>query len=426
MKQPGFDFDIHQESGAARLGTYTTPHGAIQTPAFVAVGTQATVKSVTPEEVKAAGIQVIFCNTYHLYLRPGPEVVAKMGGLHRFMNWDRPILTDSGGFQVFSLGAGIEHGVGKIANIFPGEEGGVQSQSAPAKTARPGESFVTIEEEQVIFRSHLDGSLHTFTPEKSIAIQRALGADIILAFDECTSPLHDAEYTRQSCYRTHRWAERSLRYFQQSEPQHGYAQALYGIVQGGAFHDIRVESAQVIGGMDFDGIAIGGNLGKTKEDMHAVLDWTVPHLPREKPRHLLGIGDVPDIFEAVQRGCDTFDCVAPTRIARNGALHARFDDDGTPLPKFRLNLRNARFRDDPRPVEARCDCYTCQHYSRAYLHHLIRADEMLAYTLATIHNLHFITRLCAEIRQALRDGTFQEMKRDWLAPVDLYRADGRR
>lgn len=414
MIQPGFSFDIHKERGAARLATYGTPHGAIETPAFVAVGTQAAVKALTPEQVKAAGIQVIFNNTYHLYLRPGAEVVAKLGGLHRFMQWDRPILTDSGGFQVFSLGASIEHGVGKIANIFPGEAGGVEQSQDRAKVARPGGSMVKVEEEQVIFKSHLDGSMHVFTPEKSILVQRALGADMILAFDECTSPLHDADYTRASWQRTHRWAERSLRAFQESEPQHGYAQVLYGIVQGGAFRDIREESAQVIGAMDFDAIAIGGNLGKTKQDMHAVIDWTIPHLPREKPRHLLGIGDIPDIFEAVERGCDTFDCVAPTRQARNGGLHARWDDDGKPLPKFRVNLRNARFRDDPRPVLENCTCYTCQYYSRAYLHHLLRADEMLGYTLATIHNLHFIATLCADIRRALRADTLADLKADWL------------
>ncbi|MGH2541836.1 MAG: tRNA guanosine(34) transglycosylase Tgt [Ardenticatenaceae bacterium] len=415
MNQPGFAFDVHKETGAARLATYTTPHGQIQTPAFVAVGTQATVKAVTPEQVAAAGIQVIFSNTYHLYLRPGAEVVAGLGGLHRFMNWPHPIMTDSGGFQVFSLGASIEHGVGKIANIFPGEAGGVEREPERLpQSARPGESLVTVEEDRVLFRSHLDGSLHEFTPEKSVAIQRALGADIILAFDECTSPLHDATYTRESCQRTHRWAGRSLRAFQQSEPQHGYAQALYGIVQGGAFRDIREESARVIGGMDFDGIAIGGNLGKTKQEMHAVIEWTVAHLPPGKPRHLLGIGDIPDIFEAVERGCDTFDCVAPTRIARNGVLHARFDDDGMPLPKFRINIRNARYKDDPRPVMADCDCYTCRHYSRAYLRHLFRANELLAHTLATLHNLHFIATLCTAIRRALRTETFAEMKAAWL------------
>ena len=408
MTPPGFSFDIELERGAARLARYQTPHGLIETPAFVAVGTQASVKALTPEQAQAAGIQLIFNNTYHLYLRPGADVVAALGGLHKFMQWDRPIMTDSGGFQVFSLGASIEHGVGKIANIFPGE-----APTSP-DSARPGQSLVKVEEEQVIFRSHLDGSRHVFTPEKSIAIQRALGADMILAFDECTSPLHDEEYTARSAARTHRWAARSLREFQRSAPQHGYAQALYGIVQGGAFQRVREESARVIGGMAFDGMAIGGNLGRTKADMHHVIEWTVPHLPRDKPRHLLGIGDVPDIFAAVARGCDTFDCVGPTRIARNAGLHARFDDDGRPLPKFRLNLRNARFKADPRPIDENCDCYTCQHYSRAYLRHLYHSKELLAHTLGTIHNLHFIATLCADIRQALREDRFDALQQAWL------------
>lgn len=414
MKQAGFDFQIEQERGTARLATYTTPHGVIETPAFVAVGTQATVKALTPEQVAETGTQVIFNNTYHLYLRPGAEVVAEIGGLHRFMNWNHPILTDSGGFQVFSLGASIEHGVGKIANIFPDEEGGVTSKSAPAKAARPGASLVKVKEEEVIFTSHLDGSRHVFTPEKSIEIQRQLGADMILAFDECTSPLHDEAYTLKSWERTHRWAQRSLDYFQSSEPRHGYSQALYGIVQGGAFEAVRKTSAATIGAMDFDGIAIGGNLGRSKADMNNVLEWTTAELPRDKPRHLLGIGDIPDIFAAVERGCDTFDCVGPTRMARNAAVHVRTDDDGTPLPKFRLNLRNARFKHDARPIQSDCICYTCQHYSRAYIHHMFRADEMLGSTLATIHNLHFIATLCADIRQALREDTYAALRELWL------------
>ncbi len=418
MKQPGFDFEIEKEHGAARIARYITPHGVMETPAFVAVGTQATVKSVTPEEVRDSGTQVLFANTYHLYLRPGADIVAKMGGLHKFMNWNGPIMTDSGGFQVFSLGASLEHGVGKIANIFPGEEGGVLTS---ARRVGEGKSLVKVSEHEVHFKSHIDGSAHIFTPEKSIAIQRALGADIILAFDECTSPLHDGDYTCQSAERTHRWAERSLDYFQKRGPQHGYAQALYGIVQGGAFEDIRKESARVIAGMDFDGIAIGGNLGKTKTDMHRVIEWTVAELPRDKPRHLLGIGDVPDIFEAVERGVDTFDCVSPTRNARNGGLLKRLDDDGTPLAKFRINMRNARFADDPRPLDEDCDCYTCKNYSRAYLRHLFKAEEHLARQLATIHNLRFIARLGEDIRQSLRDGSFKELKRDWLKPVGLYK-----
>lgn len=417
MKQPGFEFQILKEVGAARLGRYTTPHGVMETPTFVAVGTQATVKGVPPEAVWETGTQVLFANTYHLFLRPGEEVVARVGGLHRFMNWNHPIMTDSGGFQVFSLGAGIEHGVGKVANIFPGEAGGVLKG---ARRLSDAQSLVEVGEDGVRFKSHIDGSLHIFTPERSIAIQRALGADIILAFDECTSPLHDETYTEGSMKRTHRWAERSLEHFQAHGPQHGYAQALYGVVQGGAFEGLRRESARVIAGLDFDGVAIGGNLGKTKGEMHRVISWTVSELPRDKPRHLLGIGDVPDLFEAVSRGCDTFDCVSPTRNARNGGVLKRLDDDGTPLPKFRLNLRNARFKDDPRPLDEACDCTTCRDYSRAYLRHLFRAEERLAESLATSHNLRFMARLGEEIREALREDRFDRLKREWLEPVGLY------
>ena len=277
MNQTGFSFDIFQERGKARLATLTTPHGVLETPTFVAVGTQATIKGLTPEQTQQAGTNVIFANTYHLYLRPGAEVVAKHGGVHRFMNWNHPVMTDSGGFQVFSLGAALEHGVGKIANIFPGEEGGALS-SHKARVGN-GKSLVKVSEGSVEFRSHIDGSKHIFTPESSIAIQRQLGADMILAFDECTSPLHDKSYTRKSAERTHRWAQRCLAYFEANEPIHDYAQSLYGIVQGGAFQDLRTESAQVIASMAFDGVAIGGNLGKTKDDMHRVIDWTVSELP---------------------------------------------------------------------------------------------------------------------------------------------------
>lgn len=408
-----FSFDILKEHGDARLGRLQTPHGVIETPAFVAVGTQAAVKTLTPQETAQAGTQVIFANTYHLYLRPGEDLVAEMGGVHKFMGWDRPVMTDSGGFQVFSLGAGLEHGVGKIANIFPGEAGGVLTGRRAPKAAGSTKSLMTVTEEEVRFRSHIDGSAHVFTPEKSIAIQRALGADMILAFDECTSPLHDEAYTAKSAARTHRWAERSLRYFQESGPQHGYEQMLYGIVQGGAFEVVRKESARMIAGMDFGGMAIGGNLGKTKDDMRQVLAWTTPLLPPQKPRHLLGIGDVADIFDGVERGCDTFDCVSPTRNARNGGILVRFDE-GKPANKFRLNIRNARFARDPRPLEEGCDCYACQNFTRSYLRHLFKADEPLGQRLASIHNLRFMARLMEDIRQSLREGTFAELKREWL------------
>lgn len=412
--QEGFSFSIEAVSGQARAATYQTPHGVIETPAFVGVGTQAAIKAISPEQAKAAGTQVIFNNTYHLYLRPGEKIVAQHGGAHKFMNWDRPIMSDSGGFQVFSLGASIEHGVGKIANIFPGEEGGVL---AGATQAPKGKSLMKVTEDDVRFSSHIDGSKHVFTPEKSIAIQRNLGADIILAFDECTSPLHDKRYTKKSAERTHRWAKRCLDYFQANAPVHDYAQMLYGIVQGGAFRDVRTESAQVIASMAFDGIAIGGNLGNTLSDMYDILDWTMQELPDEKPRHLLGIGDIPSIFEAVERGVDTFDCVSPTRNARNGGLLKRLDDEGKPLAKFRINMRNAKFADDTRPVDENCQCYTCQNYSRSYLRHLFKANELFAHSLATIHNLQFMADLCKDIRKSIKEGYFADLKKEWLEPV---------
>jgi tRNA-guanine transglycosylase len=400
-------FEITHRSGMARTGRLHTPHGVVETPAFVAVGTQATVKAVPPADLQSAGVQALFANTYHLCLRPGPDVIARLGGLHRFMAWDGPILTDSGGFQVFSLGAAIEHGVGKIASIFPDE-----SRGRPG--GHTGESLVRLDDDGVTFRSHLDGSTHRFTPESVIDIQRKLGADIILVLDECTSPLHDRAYTAAAMERTHRWAERALARFQATAPAYSgptTPQALFGIVQGGAYRDLREQSARFITGLDFDGIAIGGSLGKSKRDMRDVLEWTVPLLPEQKARHLLGIGEVPDIFAVVERGVDTFDCVAPTRMARNGSLLTR---RAGPERKFRLNLRNARFRDDPQPVDPDCPCPTCRQFSRAYLHHLIRAREILAYHLATVHNLYFMTRLMADIRHAIRHDRLDELRAEWV------------
>lgn len=417
MNDTAFRFDVEDTDGEARAASYSTPHGVIETPAFVAVGTQASIKAVPPEMALAAGVSVLFANTYHLYLRPGEEVVALHGGLHRFMNWPLPIMTDSGGFQVFSLGAGIEHGVGKIASIFPGEE---RAGQARAPRLPQGASRVQVTEQGVTFKSHIDGSSHLLTPERSIEVQRALGADMILAFDECTSPLHDDAYTKASMERTHRWAQRCLEAFQREPPQHGYSQALFGIVQGGALEALRRQSARTIAAMDFDGVAIGGNLGRTKQELRRVVEWTVEHLPRDKPRHLLGIGEVPDMFDAAARGCDTFDCVSPTRNARNGAALVRSDDAGRPLKRFRINLRNERFAKDVRPIDENCDCVTCAHYSRAYLRHLFKAEERLAQTLTTIHNLRFMTRLCQEIRGAISERRLDALMQEWLEPVGLY------
>lgn len=407
-----FAFEVHARRGSARAGTLHTPHGAVATPAFVGVGTQATVKAVDPEVVAATGTQILFANTYHLYLRPGAERVAAHGGLHRFMGWDRPIMTDSGGFQVFSLGASIDHRVGKVASIFPGADTAA-SGSGPRLSAAGG-SMVEVGEHAVRFRSHVDGSVHTFTPEVSIQVQRALGADVVLAFDECTSPLHDEDYTRASMDRTHRWAERCLVAFEAEPPRHGYVQALYGVVQGGAFEALRRESARTIGGLPFGGIAVGGNLGRTHADMHRVLEWTVPELPDALPRHLLGIGDVPSVLAAVARGLDTFDCVAPTRNARNGGALALQDDEGRPIANFRLNLKNARFADDLRPIEEGCACATCGRFSRAYLRHLLKADEPLGPQLVTVHNLAFMARLMDEVRVGLRSGAFDDVVERWL------------
>lgn len=417
-----FGFERTSSVGAARGGLIRTPHGVIETPAFVGVGTQATVKGVDPERVADTGTQVLFANTYHLYLRPGADRVAKMGGLHRFMAWDRPIMTDSGGFQVFSLGASIDHGVGKVASIFPGE-GAEATATAPRLSAAAG-SMVEVGEEEVRFRSHVDGSVHVFTPELSIEVQRLLGADMILAFDECTSPLHDQAYTALSAERTHRWAERCLRAFESTPAPHGHRQALFGVVQGGAFEAVRRRSAKVIGGMPFDGMAIGGNLGRSHEDMHRVLEWTVPELPDALPRHLLGIGDVPSVLAAVARGVDTFDCVSPTRNARNGGALALLDDDGRPRPNFRLNLRNAANKDDPRPIEEGCDCPSCRRFSRAYLHHLLKADESLGPQAVSVHNLAFMARLMREVREGLARGAggFAEVVERWLGHLPAARS----
>jgi tRNA-guanine transglycosylase len=413
-----FGFERLLQRGAARRGRLHTAHGSIETPAFVAVGTQASVKGIDPDAVAGTGSQVLFANTYHLYLRPGAERVAAHGGLHRFMGWQRPLMTDSGGFQVFSLGASIEHRVGKVASIFPGAQ--APTPNAGMRLGSAGGSMVTVKEHEVRFRSHIDGSQHIFTPEVSIAVQRALGADIMLAFDECTSPLHDEAYTRASADRTHRWAERCRVAFAAEPPQHGYPQLLYGVIQGGAFEGPRRASARIIGGMDFGGMAIGGNLGRTHDDMYRVIAWTVPELPAGLPRHLLGIGDVPSVIAGVARGVDTFDCVAPTRNARNGAALVHFDG-GRPLPNFRLNLRNARFANDLQPLEEGCDCSTCTRFSRAYLHHLFKADEPLGPQLVSVHNLAFMARLMRALREALEAGSWPEVVDHYLGHLPAAR-----
>lgn len=404
MSRPSYFTVLHSGSHTrARCGVLQTPHGEIHTPSFVAVGTQATVKAVGPDDLKKIGIQILIANTYHLHLRPGEDVIAQMGGLHKFMGWDGPIMTDSGGFQAFSLGAAIEHGVGKIASIFPDEVEAAERGGHLSK-ARQGQSLVKITEEGIEFRSHLDGSPQKFTPENTIEIQKKLGADMIFVLDECTSPLHDYEYTKRAMERTHRWALRALEHFYKIGDGR---QALFGIVQGGAYRDLREQSAKFISSLDFDGIGIGGSVGRSKEDLYKVLDWTIPLLPEGKPRHLLGIGEIEDIFHAVARGIDLFDCVAPTRMARNGALWVKDAEN------FRINITNAVYKTDPRPVAEDCACYTCQNFSRAYLHHLFIAKEILAMRLATIHNLHFLESLMRRIRASIQQNALTELASDW-------------
>ena len=360
-----FEYTLHATQRRARAGTFNTPHGALETPVFAPVGTQATVKLLTPAQVKDVGASLVLSNTYHLYLRPGDELVRDLGGLHNFMQWDAPMLTDSGGFQVFSL----------------------------SNTRK-------VDEEGVTFRSHIDGSKHRFTPEKSIAIQENLGADIIMAFDECADP-NDEAYIKKAMDRTHRWAVRSV------EAQTRSDQALFGIVQGGVNPDLRLASAKFISDLGTPGIAIGGlSVGETKKEMYDTLDVVTPALPENKPRYLMGVGTPEDLIEGVRRGVDIFDCVLPTRLARH---HAAFSSEG------RLNLKNATFKRDERPVDENCTCYTCQNFTRAYIRHLVVAKELLAGTLLSIHNLHALIHLVKDMRVAIIDGSFEEQVPTWLA-----------
>lgn len=393
-----FEIEARLPGTLARAGRLTTPHGVIETPVFMPVGTKATVKSLTPEDLEALGAQIILGNAYHLEMRPGAELVQEFGGLHGFSGWKKPFLTDSGGFQVFSLGFGMEHGVGKIAKMFPDEAG--PKPSGPQRSKSPGEKLCKVDEDGVTFRSHIDGSVHRFTPASSIDIQQKLGADIILAFDECTSPLSSYEYTKRALSRTHRWAKQSL------EAKTNDHQALFGIVQGGAYEDLRLESATYINSLGFEGYAIGGSLGTTKTDMHHILEWVNPILDENKPRHLLGIGDPEDLFECIERGVDMFDCVAPTRIARHGQLYTRGG---------KVNIKNLRFRHDHGPIDETCTCTTCQKYTRGYLRHLFMEEELLYYRLSSIHNLHFLVHLAKAIRASILDGTFPQFKAEFLA-----------
>jgi queuine tRNA-ribosyltransferase len=386
-----------------------TPHGHVETPAFVAVGTKATVKALSVEQVREAGLQIVLGNTYHLFLEPGEEIVREAGGLGAFMNWSGPTMTDSGGFQVFSLGAAFGEHVSKLAEA-PEERGQGLAVYDEHIKGQHGK-LAAVDEEGVTFTSHVDGSMHRFTPERSIEIQHKLGADIIFAFDECTSPLASMKYQEEALDRTHRWAKRSLAHHREQQKEAGLPaeaptalrQALYGIVQGGRHEELRRKSARMVGNMEFDGFGIGGSY--VKEDLDTAVGWVCEELPPERPRHLLGIGEPEDLVRGVGKGVDLFDCVAPTRLGRNGTIYTH---------RGKIHLRNQQYtRDFGKPDEA-CACYTCTHYTRAYLSHLFRSREMLAATLASLHNLFFITRLVNDLRGAILDGNYESFAEAFL------------
>jgi queuine tRNA-ribosyltransferase len=389
-----FKFSISKELNGtlARAGIIKTPHGQIRTPAFIVVGTKATVKALTPEQIKSTGAQAVLANAYHLYLQPGTKIIKKAGGLSKFMNWDGPTFTDSGGFQVLSLGAGYKKTLALDTNI-----------AAKDVIAKKGRRLAKVTDEGVIFRSHIDGSKHIFTPELSIQIQRDIGADIIFAFDECTSIMHTLKYQKEALNRTHEWAIRCLKEHKKLSKKSKNYQALYGVVQGANYEDLRRSAAEFMAGLDFDGYGIGGAIEKS--NLANILKWVNEHLPNDKPRHLLGLSEPDDIFIGIENGADTFDCVAPARVARNGALYT---------PDGRISIRKSIYSSDfSQPVKG-CGCYTCSSYSRAYLNHLFRSGERLAATLATIHNEYFIVKLVEEIRQSILDDNFYDFKQNWL------------
>jgi queuine tRNA-ribosyltransferase len=396
-----FKIEKKLKNSLGRAGVITTPHGEIHTPAFVAVGTKATIKSLNPEQVKDAGVEVVLGNTYHLYLQPGDETVRGAGGIGKFMNWKGPTMTDSGGFQVFSLGAAYGKDISKITKVTD------PSLLIPERfDDSDAPRLAKIGQDGVSFKSHLDGSIHYITPEKSVQIQHNLGADMIFAFDECTSPAEDLRYQEEALERTHRWAQRSLEEHQKLNTENKIS--LFGIVQGGREESLRKKSAKIISeinvdGKYFDGFGIGGSFAK--EDMSTAVKWVNEILPEEKPRHLLGIGEPEDLFMGIENGVDLFDCVLPTRLGRNGTMYTK---------NGKIIIMNTKFRNDFEPVEKDCGCYTCQNYSRAYIAHLFHGKEMLAGTLASVHNLYFIANLVKKIRQSILDDKFFEFKEEFL------------
>lgn len=385
----------------ARAGILSTPHGDIKTPAFVAVGTKADVKAIQPSQFAELGIQTIISNTYHLYLSPGPELIDRAGGIHKFMGFDGPIMTDSGGFQVFSLGEGFGKKLSKFLPEQAAREAGVAVYDEDLATSHG--KLAVVDEDGVSFTSHVDGSLHRFTPERSIEIQHGLGADIIYAFDECTAPTADHAYQKEAMERTHRWADRSLKAHRQNVEKNA-AQGIYGIVQGGRFEDLRIESARYLASKDFDGYGIGGSF--SKHDILGILDKVNRELPKEKPRHLLGIGEPEDIFIGVEAGIDTFDCVLPTRNGRTGGIYTK---------RGKIQIPNAEYKEDWGPLDEGCECPVCAKHTRAYVSHLFRTKEILGPILASMHNIYFLTSLVQKVRESILNGTFAEFRDAFLA-----------
>ncbi len=393
-----FTIEKKLDGTLGRAGVIQTAHGPIETPAFIVVGTKAAVRGLSSDMLRDLGAEAVLANTYHLYMQPGEALVRKMGGLQKMMDWQGPTFTDSGGFQVFSLGAAYGKNISKITKDAP---------ELPLLKERDEEEskpkLVEIDYDGAAFKSPLDGSIHYITPERSMEIQHTIGADIIFAFDECTSPTEPRSYQREALDRTHRWGKRSLE-FHRSKPI-SEKQALFGVIQGGRHEDLRKESAEVTASMDFDGFGIGGSFAK--EDMSTAVKWVNEILPEGKPRHLLGIGEPEDLFMGVENGCDTFDCVNPTRLGRHGTIYTRMG---------KMHIGNARFQDDLGPLEQGCGCYACtKGYTRAYIAHLYRSREMLGPMLCSIHNLYFIVNLVKRMRAAILDGTFTAYKQAFLA-----------
>ena len=412
MTSKNFSFQINakiddldgKSQKLGRAGVINTPHGEIPTPAFIPVGTKATVKSVLPESMENLGATALLANAYHLYLQPGPEIIDQAGGLAKFMNWNGPTFTDSGGFQVLSLGVGYKKVIAMDPENFQTED----------VIATDKDRLAHVDEDGVNFKSHLDGSMHRFTPEFSMQVQHKIGADIIFAFDECTTLLNTRQYQENSLDRTYRWAKRCISEHEKLTKQRSDKpyQALFGVIQGAQYEDLRRKASKDLSELDFDGFGIGGALDKNQ--LGTIVNWVNEELPENKPRHLLGIGEPEDLFVGVENGADTFDCVAASRVARNNAVYANTG---------RFNVSVSKYKNDFSPIEETCQCYTCLNYTKAYLNHLIRAKEMLAATLLTIHNEFFIVNLVAKMRTAILEGNFFEFKEEFLGKYNWNRTN---